>query len=220
MSNAKAGTAKKSTSRVSSAERRDSILAAATQVFIRSGYAGARTKDIAVEANINEALIYRHFASKEELFDAAVIEPLERWIETYPHAGALIAEATGSDTQLELMERTAEQYVAQVSAVLPLLGIALFGSEEHGAEFYTKRLMPLIANWATRTKAAMPNDARGAALDPRFLACAGIGISVFLAADAHFRGVPFDAKHNGAQLSQLMLPLFEHHGKAPANTDD
>ncbi|HZG32693.1 MAG TPA: helix-turn-helix domain-containing protein, partial [Sphingopyxis sp.] len=93
---------KKATSRFSSAERRASILAAAKEVFIRSGYAGARTKDIAIEAQINEALIYRHFASKEELFDAAVIEPLESWLETYNHAGRQVATAADTGTQRQL----------------------------------------------------------------------------------------------------------------------
>lgn len=203
------GSRKKAGTRASFAERRQSILEAAKRVFIHHGYAGARTKDIAVEADINEALIYRHFASKEELFDAAVIEPLERWLDEYNHAGRQVATAADSETLLKLLERGAEQYIAHVNKVLPLLGIALFGSGGHGPEFYVKRFAPLIDNWAKRTAIAMPEHARGAELDQRFLACAGIGISVFVAADAHFRGIEFDAKAAGKQLARMMLPLFE-----------
>jgi AcrR family transcriptional regulator len=211
---------KKATSRISSAERRESILAAATEVFIRCGYAGARTKDIAVEAKINEALIYRHFASKEELFDAAVIEPLESWLETYNHAGRLVATAADAETQLQLLERGAEQYLSHMDEVFPLLGIALFGSGSYGPEFYAKRIVPLIEGWARRTATAMPSDAPGSKLDQHFLAIAGIGISFFVAANAHFRGTRLDTEASAKQLAQMMLPLFEHRGDSADRKPD
>ena len=211
---------KKATSRISSAERRESILAAATEVFIRCGYAGARTKDIAIEAKINEALIYRHFASKEELFDAAVIEPLESWLETYNHAGRLVATATDSETQLQLLERGAEQYLSHVDEVFPLLGIALFGSGGYGPDFYAKRIVPLISGWARRTATAMPSDAAGSKLDQHFLAIAGIGISFFVAADAHFRDKKLDVQASAKQLAQMMLPLFEHRSESAGRKPD
>jgi len=211
---------KKTTSRFSSAERRASILAAAKEVFIRSGYAGARTKDIAIEAQINEALIYRHFASKEELFDAAVIEPLESWLETYNHAGREVATAADTGTQRQLLQRGAEQYLSHMDEVFPLLGIALFGSGSYGPEFYAKRIVPLINGWARRTATAMPSDAPGSQLDQNFLAIAGIGISFFVAADAHFRGARLDTQASAKQLAQMMLPLFEHRGEAAGPKPD
>jgi AcrR family transcriptional regulator len=195
--------------RFSSADRRESILHAARAVFVRQGYSGARTKDIATEAGINEALIYRHFQSKEELFDSAVIEPLERWMSTYPHLGEKIPRAVRAEDRLALLQKTAIEFMREIEMVLPLLGIALFGSEGHGAEFYRKRLVPLIDRWAERTSLSMPLDARGAAFDPRFFAKTGIGISIFLAADAYFRGEPFDHAEAGANLSRMMLPMYQ-----------
>lgn len=195
--------------RVSSAERRETILDAGRAIFIRQGFSGARTKDIATEAGINEALIYRHFQSKEELFDSAVIEPLERWMSTYPHLGEKIPRAVKAEDRLALLQQTAIEFMREIEMVLPLLGIALFGSEGHGAEFYRKRLVPLIDRWAERTARSMPPDARGAAFDPRFFAKTGIGISIFLAADAYFRGETFDFAKAGADLSRLMLPMYE-----------
>jgi AcrR family transcriptional regulator len=47
--------------------RREAILAAAEEVFARSGYHGASLDDIAQAAGISKALIYEHFASKREL---------------------------------------------------------------------------------------------------------------------------------------------------------
>ena len=57
-------------------ERRRLIIAAAQQVFARSNLQGARTRDIAKAAAVNQATIFEHFASKEELFQEAVVAPL------------------------------------------------------------------------------------------------------------------------------------------------
>ncbi len=54
--------------RVPAAERRQSILEAAARVFAEFGFAGARTRGIAQECGINEAILFRHFRSKERLF--------------------------------------------------------------------------------------------------------------------------------------------------------
>lgn len=195
--------------RFTSSERRDSILEAARLVFVRKGYAGARTKRIAKEAGINEALIYRHFQSKEELFDAAVMEPLESWAAEHHGTGPLVVTATDATEQLNLLRIGAQQYMDQVDRILPLLGIALFASEDHGTDFYTKRLAPLIDRMAARTSIAIKNGSGDQKLDSRFLAAAGIGIAVILSADARFRDVPFDSDRYADQLARLMLPVFQ-----------
>lgn len=196
-------------SRVSATERRELILEAARAIFVRQGFSGARTKDIAAEAGINEALIYRHFQSKEELFDAAVIEPLERWMATYRHLGASIPHAITPEDRLMLLQKTAIEFMREVEQVLPLLGIALFGSEGHGADFYRNRIVPLIDNWADRGRLALAPNMRGASFDQRFLSMVGIGVGIFLAADAHFRGQPFDHVEAGSNLARLMLPNYD-----------
>ena len=58
------------------AERRKSIIEAAQKIFARSNLQGARTRDIAEAANVNQATIFEHFESKEALFQEAVVQPL------------------------------------------------------------------------------------------------------------------------------------------------
>lgn len=53
-------------------ERRQEILENAIRVFARKGYDRTSISDIAKEMNISQGLCYRYFASKEEIYDAAV----------------------------------------------------------------------------------------------------------------------------------------------------
>jgi len=49
-------------------ERREMIFRHASQVFAAKGFAGTKIADIAVAAGMSQGLLYRHFASKDELF--------------------------------------------------------------------------------------------------------------------------------------------------------
>jgi len=54
--------------RLSARDRRRQILDIASGIFARKGYQGATTREIAEEAGVNEALLFRHFPSKESLY--------------------------------------------------------------------------------------------------------------------------------------------------------
>lgn len=62
--------------RRSTAEVQAQIRAAALTVFARRGYAGTATRAIATEAGVAEALIFRHFGSKANLYREVVLAPL------------------------------------------------------------------------------------------------------------------------------------------------
>lgn len=76
--------------RIPGAERRNQIVSAARRVFSQHGYDGAKTLQIAREAKISEALVYRHFPSKLALYRAVLrqvfVEQDERWREQGIHA--------------------------------------------------------------------------------------------------------------------------------------
>ena len=52
-----------------SSSTRDKILGTALKLFSKKGYLGATTKEIAKEAGIAEVTLFRHFPSKERLFE-------------------------------------------------------------------------------------------------------------------------------------------------------
>ena len=63
--------------RRSSASSRERILAAARELFAARGFKGTTTAAIARRARVNEALIFRHFPGKKDLYTAILRDKLE-----------------------------------------------------------------------------------------------------------------------------------------------
>jgi AcrR family transcriptional regulator len=57
------------------------ILVAARQAFADTGYAGTTMRAVARAADVDPALVYHYFGSKEALLDAATAPP-QRWLES------------------------------------------------------------------------------------------------------------------------------------------
>lgn len=59
--------------RLSAEQRRETILAAATEVFAASGYRAGKVSDVAAKIGVTEPVIFQNFGSKSALF-AAVLD--------------------------------------------------------------------------------------------------------------------------------------------------
>jgi AcrR family transcriptional regulator len=74
-----------SSPRLSAPERRQAVLDAACRIFSDGSYRGTTTAEIARESGVSEPILYRHFASKRELYlaclEAAWTETRTRWDE-------------------------------------------------------------------------------------------------------------------------------------------
>ena len=60
----------KGMSRLTSQQRRQAIVGAVRSVFAEKGFDGTTTRDLAKAAGVSEALLYKHFPSKESLYAA------------------------------------------------------------------------------------------------------------------------------------------------------
>jgi TetR/AcrR family transcriptional regulator len=57
---------------MSASDRRTQLLDAALNVFSQKGFNGATTKEIAAAAGVTEAIVFRHFPSKQALYQAVI----------------------------------------------------------------------------------------------------------------------------------------------------
>lgn len=62
-------------------ERRRALVAAATRAFAKDGFAATSLEDVAAEAGVSKVLIYRHFDTKAELYQAALDEVAKQLVQ-------------------------------------------------------------------------------------------------------------------------------------------
>jgi AcrR family transcriptional regulator len=60
--------------RIPAAARKAGIIRSAAEIFGEKGFSGTKTREIAARAGVSEALIFKHFPSKEDLYAAILAE--------------------------------------------------------------------------------------------------------------------------------------------------
>jgi AcrR family transcriptional regulator len=69
--------------RRTSAEVRAAIVDAARALFSERGYGSTSTRDITALAGVAEPLLFRHFGSKSQLFEQAILAPFSEFVQQY-----------------------------------------------------------------------------------------------------------------------------------------
>ncbi|GAB3729963.1 TetR/AcrR family transcriptional regulator [Nocardiopsis nanhaiensis] len=90
------------------AATRESVRSAAVRMFAQQGYAAVSMRQIAAEAGISTGLIYRHFATKDELFGGLVAEAATG-------LGAVAERFRGSEDPAESLRAFTEEFLADLS---------------------------------------------------------------------------------------------------------
>ena len=167
--------------RLPRAQRREQILAAATDAFARSGFAGTSLEDIAAAAGVTRVILYRHFDSKTGLYqavldrmcdrlDAHVAEPVGGF--TDASIDGLLQAAAGSPAGFRLLFKHAlrepefseriEKFRADISAAAYVQIGALVPDE--GVARWAAQLAPAVAIEAVIAwlDAGQPDPARAA----------------------------------------------------------
>jgi AcrR family transcriptional regulator len=104
--------------RLSAEERRKEILRVAVRLFSQRGFRGTTTKEIAQAAGVSEAIIFRHFATKQELY-AAILD----------HKACDSGMEDPCDLVAEAVQRKDDR------AVFEGLALAALQHHEHDTEF-------------------------------------------------------------------------------------
>jgi AcrR family transcriptional regulator len=118
--------------RVPAADRRDQILGVARLLFAKQGFRGTTTRQIADQAQVNEAILFRHFRSKEALY-WAVLDHLSRQRNNRGNLQALIAERVRSgkpEAEEEFFTAIAEGLLARARRDPTFLRLFLFSALE------------------------------------------------------------------------------------------
>ena len=105
--------------RLRMAETRAAILRAARPIMLRDGLGGTTLDRVAAEGSVAKMTLYRHFPSKEALFEGLVTATSESMREGLENAPA-------ADTDKPIAMRLADELSAFVSALIEPDGLALY----------------------------------------------------------------------------------------------
>jgi TetR/AcrR family transcriptional regulator, mexJK operon transcriptional repressor len=76
-----------------SERRRQAIIKAATEVFVRHGYLGATTDEVAARAAVSKQTLYKHFADKQHLFAEVILDTTVQVVDGLSAVASTLDEA-------------------------------------------------------------------------------------------------------------------------------
>ncbi|HEY6122360.1 MAG TPA: TetR/AcrR family transcriptional regulator [Pyrinomonadaceae bacterium] len=138
-------------SRMAGEERRFQILRVAVSLFSQKGFRGTTTKEIAQLAGVSEAMVFRHFATKNELYSAILDHKACSGDTLNPEQ--IVAEAVAQKDDHAVFERLAigalEHHERDPEFQRLLLYSALEGHElaEMFFEKFVERVYELLGNY-------------------------------------------------------------------------
>lgn len=129
--------------RLKASERKASILAVAKVLFAEKGYHGVSVDDIAKRLGVSPAVLYRHFVSKEALYEDVLSEnssKREDYIE---------AILTAPDDFVSVLKRMTTIYVESIDSDPDFLRMELMSALEGSktATFYFERRWKSITDY-------------------------------------------------------------------------
>jgi AcrR family transcriptional regulator len=116
-----------SPARIPSPDRREQILDVAMELFARLGFRGTTTRRIAEEARVNEAIIFRHFPSKEDLYWAII----DRRCRTAGRSRMVRDHLREGGTDREMLVRIAEDILSRSEDDTNMTRLLLFAALEN-----------------------------------------------------------------------------------------
>lgn len=197
--------------------RRARILRAAREQFIEQGLGGTSTRDIARAADVPESSMFRHFASKTEMFEKAIADHVEEILGSARQDDvSILAGAPSESDRLAAVVGVHRHYLEVMQDALPVLGSAMFSEREVGRQIYRARVHPLLDGMGRESLRAMAGWANDRADGPTMIFLA-FGGYLLLSVDAYFGGTPLDRDATAERIAWLIQ--YGVRGRPPFDPD-
>jgi len=169
--------------RMSGEERRSQILRVAIKIFSQSGFKGTTTKEIARVAGVSEAIIFRHFATKKELYSAIINfkacengERLLPWEENSVERGAI--EAKDDFRVFYNLALGALRHHESDVDFMRLLFQSALDEHELSEMFFDQFLTPLYEFLSSYIRRRQKDGAMRADIEPKVIVRAFLGMLI------------------------------------------
>lgn len=182
------------------ATRRTEIIEASRPIFVERGYVRALTKEIAAKAGVSEGTLFSIFASKEEIFLAAVLGPLESFITEMVELTGIVQELPDKKRQRVFLHRH-RKMLDIMSQVWELLGLAYFSDLSLGKRYFEERFSPLFDKWVDAIE-GMLEGWEHVEVSPRLVFSVVFGMHYGVSLDAAMRGESLDVEQEAYRIAQ------------------
>ena len=132
-------------------DTRKRILNVSKKLFLKNGFRGTTTRDIASGAGVNLSNLYHYFASKDELF-CQLLKPATDKLETMLKVRhSIIGEDIFSMQEERYVDQALEEHIDTIRRYRNLLKMLLFKSHgsslENYKEYYVDKATHMVLDW-------------------------------------------------------------------------
>jgi AcrR family transcriptional regulator len=158
--------------------RRLQILLVAISLFAKKGFRGTTTKEIAQAAGVSEAMVFRHFATKEELYSAILDHKACAGGDLDFCEGEAVAEAIRRKDDRAVFERLAYEVLRHHEADTEFLRLLMFAAlEGHElAQMFWERNVLQVYEFLSDYLRERQREGALREVDPRIIVRAFVGM--------------------------------------------
>jgi AcrR family transcriptional regulator len=152
--------------RRSGREVEEEIITAAVELFAARGFEGTTMREVAVRSGIHEPTLYRHYPSKDALFDAAILSKFDQELLAV-FAGPSIPVPTEADGLLPVFEPVLDFFSRYRRIVLVVVERCMYASDTESevvkrvisqVEALIDTTAPMIEEYVTQHTAATKEE--------------------------------------------------------------
>ena len=152
-------------------DTKERILAAALEMFSKNGYAGTNIRELAASLGMGKSSMYRHFESKEEIWNALLDEMIAYYAERFGSPEHLPPAPDSLEGLVAMTMRMADFTVHDEKIVMTrkVLSIEQF-RDERARELATRHFLTGLTEMFTQIFAGMMDNGLLRQDDPKMLA--------------------------------------------------
>ncbi len=195
---------------MSASQRRQHILNEARAAFLEAGegISGVSARTIAQRCGVDQALIFRHFGTKEDLYMEAVLDPIETVVKRLA-TGARVTSPSELPTERvqRMWDLTYDVIVGMCSLppdVVRAVAMLLFRKSGEAPAFYEKTLGPALRELESVVESELSNW-NHRPFSPPLSVRIVVATCFWVVVESDVAGTPVDRDGTARNLTNLLL---------------
>jgi AcrR family transcriptional regulator len=207
--------------RMSAQQRREQIVEVAAELFSRKGFTSTTTKEIAERAGVSEAIIFRHFTTKDELYSAILDHKVRQCAERAMASLEWAARRKDDRAFFSTLAFEILEFHGNDPTIMRLLMFSALEGHNLSEIFFNstaRRPREMVRRYIKRRMA----DGAFRAIDPDVCARAFVGMVIYHVQLSHIFKLEGRGRLSNRQIADRLADIFLNgvSKPAPRNRDE